>query len=475
MTGLASSVRIRPSPFLVEAKDVSIKFGNIVALDHVNFRVGRNELVGLLGDNGAGKSTLIKALVGYHGISSGQILFEGKEIRFQSPGQAYQAGIEVAYQELALAKDLTILQNFFLGRELCRRFGPLTFLDRKSMKKVIRGILDEAGFPGKLFSEHIHYLPGGLRQIIEIFRANYFVSKLLILDEPTAALSESETSKALQMVKRVKENGMSAIFVTHSAHEVFQVADRFVVLRNGRNFVDLKREDTSLQELEKLIISSRMSVMKEIVGSVAHQLRNPLGIIKFSAEMLADDYAVNNDNGSYGRIVSMIINEVEVLENVVSNFLNFVRPVKLSPKPVLVEELIRDLIETLRIGDFHGIEVGVDIRKNLPKLLMDECLMKQALTNVVLNAMEASSPGGKIQIRAFMEHACLVIEVQDWGLGIEEEMLQKLFHPFFSTKTVGTGLGLAIVKQIVESHGGTVEVRSRRGEGSTFRFLLKGR
>ena len=114
MTGPDSSVAVRPCTHLAEVKDLSVKFGNIVALDHVNFHVGRNEIVGLLGDNGAGKSTLVKALVGYHFISSGQILFEGKETCFRSPQQAYQAGIEVAYQELALAKDLTILQNFYL-------------------------------------------------------------------------------------------------------------------------------------------------------------------------------------------------------------------------------------------------------------------------------------------------------------------------------------------------------------------------
>jgi simple sugar transport system ATP-binding protein len=239
---------------LVYMEDVGIRFGRVTALDGVKFSVGKNEVVGLLGDNGAGKSTLIKCLNGFHKINTGNIYFDGKHADFNSPADARDAGIETAYQDLALVNLMTISRNFFLGRELTKKVGPFTFLDHKKMDRISARSLAEVGLRNiRAMHETVNFLSGGERQAIAIGRASYFGAKLLILDEPTAALSVTETEWVLGLVKEAKEAGLSVILISHNAYEVYDAADRFVVLEHGKNYADIDKDDTDPKELIEVI------------------------------------------------------------------------------------------------------------------------------------------------------------------------------------------------------------------------------
>jgi simple sugar transport system ATP-binding protein len=238
----------------VYMENIGIRFGKVIALDSVNFHVGRNEVVGLLGDNGAGKSTLIKCLNGFHKVSSGNIYVDGKHADFNSPADARDAGIETAYQDLALVNLMTISRNFFLGRELTKKIGPIQFLDHKKMDEISARSLAEVGLRNiRAMHEAVNFLSGGERQAIAIGRASFFGAKLLILDEPTAALSVTETEWVLRLVQEAKESGLSVILISHNAYEVYDVSDRFVVLEHGKNYANINKEDTEPKELIEII------------------------------------------------------------------------------------------------------------------------------------------------------------------------------------------------------------------------------
>ncbi len=239
---------------LVFIDKIKVKFGKVVALDNVSFTVGRNEVVGLLGDNGAGKSTLIKSLIGYNKISEGHIYFDGKHADFNSPQDARSIGIETAYQDLALVNLMSISRNFFLGRELEKKKGPFRFLDKKKMDGIAARSLAEVGLRNiRAMHETVNFLSGGERQAIAIGRANFFGAKLLILDEPTASLSVTETEWVLRLIKEAKEGGLAVILITHNAYEAFDVSERFVVLQHGKNYSNIDKKNTNPKELIDII------------------------------------------------------------------------------------------------------------------------------------------------------------------------------------------------------------------------------
>jgi simple sugar transport system ATP-binding protein len=458
---------------LVYMENITVRFGKVIALEGVNFRVGKHEIVGLLGDNGAGKTTLVKSLIGYHPITTGEIFFNGHRVQFTSPKEARLAGIETAYQDLALFDFLNCSQNFFLGKELSKRIGPFAVLDHRKMRKIVAETLEEMGFKYERYKNRIvGALPGGEKQAIAVGRAYYFGTKLLILDEPTAALSESEAERVLQLVMKAKQRGLSVIFVTHKSHEVFEVADRFFVLQNGKAYADLNKEDVTPKQIEKLLISSRLKMLREMAAGVAHQVRNPLGVMKLSVEMLRDEFHVEQHQEDYDHITHMLIREIDTLNLVVNNFLDFARPPKTDKKLCSLQEIIMASLKRLPLDDFPGIEIIQRIQEGIPDYLMDRDIMKQVISNLVLNALQASPPHSKVEIRGFMENGGLIIEIQDWGCGLDEKTRNQIFHPFFTTKTAGTGLGLSIVQRFVEQLQGTIDVWSIPGKGTTFRIVL---
>ncbi|MCS7174995.1 ATP-binding cassette domain-containing protein [Pseudothermotoga sp.] len=241
---------------LVEMRNIKKSFGKVRALKGVDFSVGRAEVVGLLGDNGAGKSTLIKVLVGYYQPDEGEIYFEGKRVRFSSPREARELGIETVYQDLALVNLMPLWRNFFLGRELVHRFGPVKWLNRKKMRKVALEALADIGISVRNVDDTVAFLSGGERQAVAIARAIHFGAKLLILDEPTAALSVGETRRVLEHILEAKRRGISVIFITHNIYHVYEVADRLVVLERGEKIGEYKKEHVTPQQVMDLIAAA---------------------------------------------------------------------------------------------------------------------------------------------------------------------------------------------------------------------------
>jgi simple sugar transport system ATP-binding protein len=235
--------------YRIELRNVSKNFGEVQSLRNVDFKLGQNEVVGLLGDNGAGKSTLIKILTGYHQPSSGELYIDGKQIDSLTVPLARKLGIETVYQERALAELQTLWRNIFLGRELRTSYG---LLDVKKMKKETRRLMTESmGFTSTAVSPDsaIETFSGGEKQGVAIVRALYFDAEIIILDEPTMGLSLKETRKLLDFVRHIKEAGKSAVFIDHNIFHVYSVADRVVVLDRGRVAGEFNTSEITLDDL----------------------------------------------------------------------------------------------------------------------------------------------------------------------------------------------------------------------------------
>jgi simple sugar transport system ATP-binding protein len=236
--------------YVLQLKNINKTFGEVAAVHDVNFEVGSNEIVGLLGDNGAGKSTLVKIITGYHSPDSGgEIYWKGKKVDHLSVPKARELGIEVVYQERALADQQSLWRNIFMGRELSTKWGTL---DVKGMQRETQKLMSTAmGFTSSAVTPEstVKTFSGGERQGVAITRALYFEAELIILDEPTMGLSLSETKKCLDFVDGIKAAGKAAIFIDHNIFHVYPVVDRIVVLDRGTIAGQFMKNEISLDEL----------------------------------------------------------------------------------------------------------------------------------------------------------------------------------------------------------------------------------
>lgn len=239
-------------------KKIYKNFGHVKVLQGLDFEVGSNEIVGLVGDNGAGKSTLIKCITGVNTPTKGEIYYKGKKITIHSVKQSREMGIETVYQERALADQQTLWRNMFVGREIKNKLG---FLDVRAQRRESEKILrDHMGFTSKAITvdSEVMFLSGGEKQGIAIGRALHFNADLIILDEPTMGLSLSETNKVLDFVKHIKERGSSAIFISHNIYYVYPVADRFVILDRGEVAGEYSKENITQDDLvDKMVKLAR--------------------------------------------------------------------------------------------------------------------------------------------------------------------------------------------------------------------------
>jgi fructose transport system ATP-binding protein len=244
-----------PSPaeqLVLEARGIVKRYGRVVALDHADFELRPHEILGVIGDNGAGKSTLIKVLAGAVSPDSGEVLMDGKPVHFRSPVEARQAGIETVYQNLALSPSLSIADNLFLGREVRKKgvLGQLfRLLDRAGMRREAREHLNSLGLLTiQSIRQTVETLSGGQRQGVAVVRATAFGSRVIIMDEPTAALGVKESRKVLELMLDVKRRGLPIILISHNMPHVFEVADRIHIHRLGRRIAVIDPKKFSMSD-----------------------------------------------------------------------------------------------------------------------------------------------------------------------------------------------------------------------------------
>jgi D-xylose transport system ATP-binding protein len=249
---------------LLELREVSKHFGAVVALDRANFSVAAGEVMALVGDNGAGKSTLIKCIAGIHPIDSGEIRWNGEPVDIAGPKDVAKLGIEVVYQDLALCDNLDVVQNMFLGREALQ---PLRRLDEATMESRARETLKTLSVTTiRSVRQTVAGLSGGQRQSVAVAKAVMWNSKLVILDEPTAALGVAQTRQVLDLVKRLGDQGLAVVLITHNLHDVFEVADRITVLRLGRNVAEFNAKDTNQREVVESITAGSISTVPGVTA-----------------------------------------------------------------------------------------------------------------------------------------------------------------------------------------------------------------
>jgi len=240
---------------LLEVRNLSKHFGAVRALDDVSMAVNAGEVVAIAGDNGAGKTTLIKTVSGVFQPTNGEILLRGQPMHFASPQDAREKGIETIYQDLALADNLTIGGNIFLGREpVTRLFGFLPMLDRKTMNEAARDTMRRLDFHVSRLTAPVSNFSGGQRQAVAIGRAVYWDAAILIMDEPTAALGVPEQRKVVALIHQLKAQGRGVIFISHNLQDIFAVSDRIVVLRRGILAGERRIAETNHDEIVKLMV-----------------------------------------------------------------------------------------------------------------------------------------------------------------------------------------------------------------------------
>ncbi|MET7327106.1 ATP-binding cassette domain-containing protein [Nonomuraea sp. NPDC005650] len=238
---------------LLETHGVSLAFGSVRALADVSITLRRGEITALVGDNGAGKSTLVRCISGIHRPQSGRIVFDGAEVDFRSPEDAREAGIETVHQNLALVEDLTVWQNLFLNREIVRRIGPIALLDRRAMQARAREMVSTLAVNVPAVKSRVRRLSGGQRQAVAICRAAGFSSKLVIMDEPTAALGVQETARVEELILKLRDEGHAVLLISHNFAQVMRLSQQVWVMRAGQCVGGRRTAETTGEEIVALI------------------------------------------------------------------------------------------------------------------------------------------------------------------------------------------------------------------------------
>ncbi|QIS38308.1 ATP-binding cassette domain-containing protein [Clavibacter capsici] len=242
---------------LLEARDITKSFGGVHALNGATMRMRRGEITALIGDNGAGKSTLVRCLSGVHPPDSGTITLEGEAVSFGTPLQARDGGIETVHQTLALVEDLTVWQNFFLGRELVKGIPGIRFLDRAKMRKTAQDLLGDLAVNVPPVTSRVRRLSGGQRQAVAIARAAGWGSRIVIMDEPTAALGVQETARVERIILKLRDSGVAVLLISHNFDQVMRLSDQVWVMRAGLAVAERRTTETSGPELVELITGAK--------------------------------------------------------------------------------------------------------------------------------------------------------------------------------------------------------------------------
>src|SRR5918993_3360445 len=267
---------------LMEARGVSKYFGRVIALEDISMDVKAGQVTCLLGDNGAGKSTLIKIFSGVHQPTKGAMALDGEEVRFDSPRDAIDRGIATVFQDLAMIPLMGISRNFFIGREPTRGVGPFKRFDVKKADRITREELDKIGISLRDTTQPVATLSGGERQSVAIARAVYNGAKVLILDEPTAALGVKEAGVVLRYIAQARQRGIAVIFITHNVHHAYPIADRFTILNRGSSYGTFEKSEVSREEVVTMMAGGEemdklSAELEEFERSDAEEARQSAG------------------------------------------------------------------------------------------------------------------------------------------------------------------------------------------------------
>jgi simple sugar transport system ATP-binding protein len=284
----ASHEAVRP---ILEVQGIGKHYGVVSALENVSTTVAAGRVTCVLGDNGAGKSTFIKILAGAHTPSEGQLLLDGEPVTFSSPRAALDAGIATVFQDLAVVPLMPVWRNFFLGSEMTKGWGPLRRLDVKAMKRITFTELANMGINLRDVDQPIGTLSGGERQCVAIARAVYFGARVLILDEPTAALGVKQSGVVLRYIARARDRGLGVVFITHNPHHAYPVGDRFLLLNRGRSVGDFLKSEITLSELTSLMAGGAE------LDSLAHELERAMGPDSEVAQQFAHEVEALRGDG----------------------------------------------------------------------------------------------------------------------------------------------------------------------------------
>ena len=253
------------SDLVLKTEGLTKHYGGVHALTEANFELRKGEHVAIMGDNGAGKSTFVRQLTGVEQPTRGKILLYGKEVSFKGPLEAREAGIETVFQTLALADDLDVPSNVFLGREkFLIKLGPFSILDRKAMRADTVRALERTAVKIPNLGNRIRNMSGGQRQCVAIARTATFASRLIIMDEPTAALGVAETAQVENIVRTLKASGEPLILISHNMRQVFDLVDRIIVFRRGRLVANLRKDRTSGEEVVAYITGAKQAADPEV-------------------------------------------------------------------------------------------------------------------------------------------------------------------------------------------------------------------
>ena len=259
-----------PGTAIIEVTDIGKSYGSVIALRDVTTTVNAGEVTCVLGDNGAGKSTFIKILAGAHAHTQGEFLVDGATRRFSSPREALALGIATVYQDLAVVPLMPVWRNFFLGSEITKGWGPFRRLDIAKMKAITKSELAAMGIDLRDVEQPIGTLSGGERQCVAIARAVYFGARVLILDEPTAALGVWQSGVVLKYVAKARDRGLGVIFISHNPHHAYPVGDRFMLLRRGRSMGNFPKAEMTLDELIQMMAGG--AELEQLSHELARQL-----------------------------------------------------------------------------------------------------------------------------------------------------------------------------------------------------------
>lgn len=494
--------------FLLEARGICKRFPGVVALNKVSLGIRAGEVHALLGENGAGKSTMMKILAGSYIPDEGQLLLRGEVFAMRSPRDALDHGITVVYKVLDLFPDMTVAENIWMGHLPTNFLGSVDHgaLHKKTTELLHR--LDLNIDPTRLIRD----LSLANRQMIGVAKAVSYDADLLIMDEPTSTITEKEVAHLFQIIKDLKKAGKTIIYFTHQMNDAFQIADTITVLRDGQHILTrpasdlaagtliaamasgetdqlLQRLAGTIEQLEAVSAeANRAKVAAEManqaksrfLANMSHELRTPLnGILGYAQILLRDDTLSERQSAG----LRVIQQSGEQLLTLINDILDFAKieagKQELDLTDIPLAKFLRIIAEIISVkAEQKRLVFICNTAPDLPSgIRADEKRLRQALLNLLANAVKFTDHGQVSLDVRFSPPTRLRFEVQDTGIGISEDQLESIFQPFeqggeAQRRLGGTGLGLAISQRFVRLMGGDIRVESRIGQGSTFWFEL---